>query len=136
MDLPNREGTLVPGMYVDVAFQLQENGLYQVPAAAMVFRSSGPQVAVVEPDGHVRFRKVTIARDEGSAVELGSGVAAGDKVALNISSQISDGDLVAVNESAGGSSSSGQASADDSVSAPVAAAPPAGAAPADVGQRH
>jgi RND family efflux transporter MFP subunit len=136
VDLPNREGTLVPGMYVDVAFQLQENGLYQVPAAAMVFRSSGPQVAVIEPDGHVRFRKVTIARDEGSAVELGSGVAAGDKVALNISSQISDGDLVAVNESSGGTSASGQASVADSARTPAGATAPAGAAPADAGKRH
>ena len=101
VDLPNRDGVLVPGMYVDVAFQLQNADLYQIPAAAMIFRSSGPQVAVVEPDGHVRFRKVTIARDEGSVIDLGSGVAAGDKVALNISSQIADGDLVATNETLG-----------------------------------
>jgi len=98
VDLPNRDGALVPGMYVDVAFQLQNANLFQVPAAAMIFRSSGPQVAVVEPDGHVRFRKVTIVRDEGNVIDLGSGVVSGDKVALNISSQIADGDLVAANE--------------------------------------
>lgn len=98
VDLPNRDGALVPGMYVDVAFRLQDSGLFQVPAAALVFRSNGPQVAVVEADGHVRFRKVAIARDEGSVIELGSGVAAGDKVALNISSQIGDGDLVVASE--------------------------------------
>jgi RND family efflux transporter MFP subunit len=96
IDLPNREGLLVPGMYVDVGFELQDSGLFQVPAAAMVFRSSGPQVAVIDPDGHVHFRRVTIARDEGNQLELGSGVALGEKVALNISSQISDGDLVII----------------------------------------
>jgi RND family efflux transporter MFP subunit len=98
IDLPNREGLLVPGMYVDVSFQLKDSGLFQVPAAAMVFRSSGPQVAVVDGDGHVHFRRVTIARDEGNLLELGSGVALGEKVALNISSQISDGDLVLTQE--------------------------------------
>jgi RND family efflux transporter MFP subunit len=98
VDLPNGDRALVPGLYVDVSFQLQQSGLFQVPAAAMVFRDSGPHVAIVEPNGQVRFRKVTIARDEGNVVELGSGVADGDKVALNISSQIGDGDTVAVNE--------------------------------------
>jgi len=135
IDLPNRDRVLVPGLYVDVAFQLQDTGLFQVPAAALVFRSSGPQVAVVEADGHVRFHKVTIARDEGSVIELGSGVAAGDKVALNISSQIPDGDLVAVTESPGGSNSPGQASGADRPAAGAASAPAAGSR-ADSGRSH
>jgi RND family efflux transporter MFP subunit len=100
VDIPNEDRALVPGMYVDVAFALQSTNLVQVPAAALVFRSSGPQVAVVNDAGRVSFRKVTIARDDGNMVELGSGLSAGDKVALNISSQIGDGDTVAVSESA------------------------------------
>jgi RND family efflux transporter MFP subunit len=102
VDIPNADQALVPGMYVDVAFALQSTNLVQVPAAALVFRSSGPQVAVVNDAGRVSFRKVTIARDDGNMVELGSGLSPGDKVALNISSQIGDGDTVAVSESAGG----------------------------------
>jgi RND family efflux transporter MFP subunit len=100
VDLPNPDQVLVPGMYVNVGFDLQSDNLVQVPAAALVFRSSGPQVAVIDSAGRVHFRKVTIARDEGSMVELASGIASGDKVALNISSQINDGDTVAMNESA------------------------------------
>jgi multidrug efflux pump subunit AcrA (membrane-fusion protein) len=64
----------------------------------MVFRSKGPQVAVVGADGRVHFRAVAIAHDEGSRLELASGVAAGDKVVLNISSRIADGDAVQVQE--------------------------------------
>jgi RND family efflux transporter MFP subunit len=94
VDLPNDDQVLVPGMYVDVAFELAAGPLMQVPAAALNFRASGPQVAVVDPDGHIRFKAVTIARDQGNFVELGSGVNPGDKVALNVSSQINDGDLV------------------------------------------
>ena len=41
---------------------------------------------------------VTIARDNGSLVELASGVKPGDRLVLNISSQIAAGQTVAVTE--------------------------------------
>jgi RND family efflux transporter MFP subunit len=96
VDIPNEQQSLVPGMYVKVGFGLQPKGLVQVPAAALIFRASGPQVARVDKNNHISFRSVTIARDDGNAVELGSGVEAGDELALNVSSQIGDGDLVQV----------------------------------------
>jgi RND family efflux transporter MFP subunit len=100
VDLPNPEPnpgqSLVPGMYVRVAFGLKPRGLVQVPAAALVFRSGGPQVARVDRAGRINFRNVTIARDDGNVVELGSGVAPGDQLALNVSSQIGDGEHVKV----------------------------------------
>lgn len=99
VDIPNSQTALVPGMYVKVGFGLQPKGLVQVPAAALIFRAGGPQVACVEKTGHINFRDVTIARDDGNAVELGSGVAPGDELALNVSSQISDGELVRINRS-------------------------------------
>ena len=102
VDLDNRAGTLVPGLYVRVAFQLPPQGEVQVPAAALLFRSGGPQVALVGRDNRIAFRDVTIARDDGSVVELGSGVAPGDRLALNLSAQVSAGDLVKVNASPGG----------------------------------
>ncbi len=97
VDIPNGQQTLVPGMYVKVGFGLQAKGLVQVPAAALIFRASGPQVARVDKNNHITFRSVTIARDDGNAVELGSGVEPGDDLALNVSSQITDGELVQVN---------------------------------------
>lgn len=96
VDIPNPQQTLVPGMYVRVAFGLKPKGLVQVPAAALIFRSGGPQVARVDPSGRINFRNVTIARDDGNVVELGSGVEPGDQLALNLSSQIGDGELVTV----------------------------------------
>jgi len=99
VDIPNREQVLVPGMYVDMSFELPTRGLPQVPAAALVFRSSGPQVAVVDQNKQVSFHSVTIARDNGNSVEIGSGVKAGDVLALNISSQIAEGDKVEISQS-------------------------------------
>jgi RND family efflux transporter MFP subunit len=100
VDLPNPSNALVPGMYVTVAFDLPARGQVQVPAAALVFHAKGPQVARVGSEGKVQFVDVTIARDDGSVVELGPGVNPGDKLVLNISSQIAPGQTVAVNQPA------------------------------------
>ena len=94
VDIDNTQQTLVPGMYVKVGFQLQPKGTVQVPAAALTFRSGGAQVARVDRSGRISFQHVTIARDDGGMVELGSGVSPGDRLALNVSNQILDGDLV------------------------------------------
>jgi RND family efflux transporter MFP subunit len=100
VDMPNADHKLVPGMYVNVAFNLPARGLVEVPAAALIFRSSGTQVAHVDDSGKIAFQNVSIARDNGSLVELSSGVKPGDRLVLNISSQIAAGQTVAVNEPA------------------------------------
>jgi RND family efflux transporter MFP subunit len=107
VDIPNPDQLLVSGMYINASFDISSQGLLEVPAAALVFRSSGPQVAVVGKDKHITFHKVTIARDNGNSVEIGSGLEVGDQVALNISSQITDGEKVEISdfkESANGAS--------------------------------
>jgi RND family efflux transporter MFP subunit len=94
IDIPNPDRSLVPGMYVQADFEVTEGALIQIPAAALLFRSGGPQVAVVDDTGTITFRDVTIASDDGNVVSIGSGLAAGDKVALNLSSQIAPGTKV------------------------------------------
>jgi RND family efflux transporter MFP subunit len=102
VDMPNVDHRLVPGMYVNVAFRLQPRGLVEVPAAALIFRASGTQVARVDDNSKIEFTNVTIARDNGSLVELASGVKPGDRLVLNISSQIGSGQAVSANDPAGG----------------------------------
>lgn len=101
VDIPNADHALLPGTYVNVAFRLQPRGLVEVPAAALVFRPNGTQVARVDENGKVAFLDVSIARDNGSLVELGSGVKPGDRLVLNISSQIAAGQSVTVNNADG-----------------------------------
>jgi RND family efflux transporter MFP subunit len=96
VDVSNPDLLLMPGMYVQVTLQLTHGKAVEVPASAMIFRSSGPQVAVVGDDGKVSFRDVQIAVDEGDYVEIGSGLSAGENVALNLSSQITEGQHVTV----------------------------------------
>lgn len=95
VDMPNAKHSLVPGMYVNVAFQLPPRGLVEVPAAALIFRASGTQVAEVDAKDKIEFKTVEIARDNGSMVELSSGAEPGDRLVLNISSQIASGQTVA-----------------------------------------
>ncbi len=96
VDIPNAAGHWVPGMYVTAGFDLPPRGLVQVPAAALLFRATGAQVAAVNDQGRIVMRDVAIARDDGSMVELSSGVKPGDKLVLNLSSQIAPGDPVEV----------------------------------------
>jgi RND family efflux transporter MFP subunit len=96
VDIPNGTGHWVPGMYVTASFDLPPRGLVQVPAAALLFRATGTQVATVNAQGHIVMRDVSIARDDGNMVELGSGVKPGERLVLNLSSQISPGDPVEV----------------------------------------
>jgi RND family efflux transporter MFP subunit len=97
IDVPNTDRSLVSGMYVQTDFELTGGAQIQIPAAALLYRSGGPQVAVVEPTGAVSFRDVTIASDDGNVVSIGSGLAIGDQVALNLSSQIAAGAKVRPN---------------------------------------
>ncbi|WOJ90381.1 efflux RND transporter periplasmic adaptor subunit [Methylocapsa polymorpha] len=98
IDIPNSDHALVPGMYVQVSFRLTNNGLIQAPAAALLFRSNGPQIAVVDDEGMITFKDVTIVRDDGPVVDIGSGLTVGDKVALNLNNQIVSGQKVQINE--------------------------------------
>jgi RND family efflux transporter MFP subunit len=96
IDIAKPAPALVPGMYVDASFLLNNAGMLQVPAAALVFRSGHPQVAVVDAAGRVHLRDVAIGRDDGNTIELQSGVRSGERLVLNLSSQIADGEPVRI----------------------------------------
>jgi membrane fusion protein, multidrug efflux system len=98
VDIDNPDLALKPGMYLDVSFKTSTaNPPLKIPAGALTFRTGGPEAAVVDPDGVVHFKTVTISRDLGNYVELSSGVSPGEMVALNISNQVADGDKVHAN---------------------------------------
>jgi RND family efflux transporter MFP subunit len=91
IDVPNPDGALSPGIYCTVALQIpREVPSLIVPANAIIFNKDGLQVAVVE-DGVVHLRKITVARDFGTQVEVRDGVKAGDRVVLNPTVDLTDG---------------------------------------------
>ena len=67
-----------------------------VPQNAMLFRSQGPQVAIVGSDNKVELRNITIGRDFGNTLEIVGGVDANDRVIVNPSDAIENGEKVNV----------------------------------------
>ena len=96
IDVPNPDGALNPGIYCTVELLIpQKTPSLTIPADAVVFNQDGLHVNVVE-NGTVHQRKISIARDFGTSVEVHEGVKAGDQVVLNPSVDLADGAKVAV----------------------------------------
>jgi RND family efflux transporter MFP subunit len=103
LQLDNTDGRLKPGEYAQATFSMDSAATTtRIPASALQFRHDGPVVAVVGPDSHVKLRKVTISRDLGSSVEIGSGLGQGDRIVDNPPESLADGDLVRVTAPAAG----------------------------------
>lgn len=97
VDVDNPQGKLLPGAYVFVHFKLpQQQAKLSVPANTLLFRSEGLRVAVVR-NGHVHLQPVTIAKDNGSTLEIGAGLQAGDEIVLDPPDSIAEGQPVRVN---------------------------------------
>jgi len=97
LSVDNGKGELMPGAYANVKVDLTgAAGTFRIPVSALIFDEKGLRVATVDSDNHVAFKKVTIARDLGSEIELGSGVAAGDRVIAAPPDGLDDGDPVHV----------------------------------------
>jgi len=93
----NAGEALKPGDYARVRFDLRsKSGTVQVPASALMFRDSGMAVATVEADGRVAIKRVAIAHDFGSAVEIAYGLGPQDRVIDNPPDSLRPGDHVQV----------------------------------------
>ena len=94
IDVPNSDRALAAGIYCTVELHIpRKTPSLLVPAEAIIFNRDGLQVAVVE-DGVAHIRKVSVARDLGTAVEVLDGVKAGDQVILNPAVDLVEGSKV------------------------------------------
>ncbi len=97
LGLDNSRGELMPGGYANVRLNLQRDGVpLHIPASALIFNQNGLRVATVDSDDKVLFKTVTIARDLGKDIELGSGISADDRIIVAPPDGIADGDQVRV----------------------------------------
>ncbi len=117
---PNSEGRLTPGAYAQAKFRLPlDPDKLVIPSSAMIFRNKAPEVAVVE-NNRIVLRAVTILLDTGSHIEVGTGLALGDRVIVSPSDAIETGDEVKIGKVDGKSAAAARAdtpSADKSASA-------------------
>jgi RND family efflux transporter MFP subunit len=93
----NSQGLIKPGDYAEMHFAIPGTvGAVHVPATALMFRDQGMMVATVSSDNRVRLKVVTIRRDMGTHVEVGSGLALSDRVIDNPPDAIREGDVVKI----------------------------------------
>jgi len=97
IDVDNPSGELLPGSYVQAHLKLATSqATVRVPVNALLFRSEGAQVAIVDGENKVRLRMVLIQRDLGTELEVASGLAGDEQVIVNPPDSIAEGQTVRV----------------------------------------
>jgi len=85
-------GLLLPGMYAQVELGVERLAPpLSIPADTLVMRSTGPQAAVVRPDGTVHFTPIQLGRDYGDHLEVLGGLEEGQLLVVNPSDVIREG---------------------------------------------
>ncbi|MDO9414050.1 MAG: efflux RND transporter periplasmic adaptor subunit [Pseudolabrys sp.] len=93
----NAKGELMSGAYASVQLDLPSaESAIHVPASALIFNQNGLQVATIDTEGKIALKAVTIARDLGREVEIGSGLTARDRIVASPPDGIASGDQVRI----------------------------------------
>jgi RND family efflux transporter MFP subunit len=99
VDVPNHNGTLLPGGYAQVHLQVQVTGArLTVPVNALLFRSEGLRAVVVDASHKTHLRPLTIGRDYGTTLEVLQGLEPRDWIVLNPADSLEEGQEVRVKE--------------------------------------
>jgi RND family efflux transporter MFP subunit len=94
VDLPNKDQSLLPGMYADVGIKTTATAQrILVPDDALVFRDDKTYVPIVR-SGHLHLVDVTLGRDNGYSVEVTGDIQSGDLVAMNVGEAAREGETV------------------------------------------
>lgn len=95
VDVPNSDGSLVPGMYAEVHLHLAARpNVLSVPLDAVDGIGTSTEQAFVVRDGVVHLASVTTGLETATRIEILSGVKAGDKVIVGRHTGLSDGEKV------------------------------------------
>ncbi len=93
----NTAGELMPGAFANTRIELPPDmQALSIPAGALILGQKGLRVATVGADGKVLVKPVTISRDLGQVVEIGSGLSRDDRVIESPPDGLTDGDAVRV----------------------------------------
>ena len=111
VELPNHDGRLLPGAYVQVSLPLAAGSALLLPTNALMFRAEGTQVAVVDAQGRVALRRVVVGRNHGADFEVLEGVTEADRVVLNPPDAMAEGQAVVIAAPALPASAAGKAPA-------------------------
>ena len=92
IQVDNKDSRLFPGSFANVHLLLPlKEAPTVIPVNTLIFRSQGSQVAVVDDQGVVHLRNVTIGHDYGTSLEITNGVTKADRIIVNPSDSLADG---------------------------------------------
>ena len=97
----NKDGALSPGAFARVHFQIPPDpNALRLPASVLLFRNDTLEVATLGLDNRITLKKVHIARDLGSEVEIIGGLSQDERVVANPPDSMGDGEEVRVMDAA------------------------------------
>ena len=95
--VPNKTGELFPGAYALITLQANDNtGILRIPSNALIFQSEGTTVGVVDANGKVEIRSITIGLNLGDKLEISQGLSEADQVIVNPSDSLANGMTVKI----------------------------------------
>jgi RND family efflux transporter MFP subunit len=97
VQVPNHEAKLFAGMYAQVKFSLpEENAPIVIPANAVMFRTDGPQVALVTEENKIHWQGIRVGRDFGTKMEVLEGLKENTRAVVNPTDDLREGVEVTV----------------------------------------
>ena len=94
---PNEDERLFPNQFVNIRLLLDtRRGVVRVPVAAVQQGAPGTYVYVINQDGTVSARPVTLGPTDGPYAQVLSGLAAGERVVTDGTDRLRDGEKIAV----------------------------------------
>ena len=97
VQVDNRDGSLLPGMYAQVKFVLpQQRTSLIIPTSALVVDHSGMHVVSVDADHTIHFVPIIIGKDMGKEVEVLNGLQETQTLVSSPSDLLSEGEHVEV----------------------------------------
>jgi len=98
--VPNPDGKLLPGMFVQAKLTLPiPHNTIEIPATALYSDAQGLRVAIVDKSGKVHFQAVTIERDAGATLLIGTGLTGDERILKLAIPTLAEGTVVETTES-------------------------------------
>jgi RND family efflux transporter MFP subunit len=97
IQVPNPDGALIPGMYVQASLMLPvPHKVVEIPATALYSDSQGTRIATVDAQNRVHYVPITIERDTGATLWVATGVTGDERIVKIAVPSLAEGDLVDV----------------------------------------
>jgi RND family efflux transporter MFP subunit len=97
IQVPNSDGALIPGMYVQAELSLPvPHKVVEIPATALYADAQGTRIATVDAQNRVHYVPITIERDTGATLWVATGVTGDERIVKIAVPSLTEGDLVDV----------------------------------------